>query len=295
MQSAAETALSRLAMAGFGISVGTVALNSVIFDVDGGKRAIMFNRFPNPFTGEGSGIQRAVIKEGTHFKFPYFQDPKIFDVRTRPRAIPTVTGTRDLQMVNITLRLLSRPDVEKLPTIYQQLGLDYDERILPSIANEVLKSVVAQYDAEELLKKREIVSQEVKEQLTARANDFHIQLEDISITHLTFGKEFASAIEKKQVAQQEAERQRFVVARAEQERKANVIRAEGEADAAKKISEALKFGPALVELRRLEAARDIAALLAKSKNVVFLPSNGGGGQGGGGGGGGGGMLLNIRD
>ncbi|KAJ1470867.1 hypothetical protein T484DRAFT_1846196 [Baffinella frigidus] len=65
------------------------------------------------------------------------------------------------------------------------------------------------------------------------------------------------------VAQQEAERQRFVVARAEQERKANVIRAEGEADAAKKISEALKFGPALVELRRLEAARDIAALLAK--------------------------------
>ena len=35
-------------------------VNSVIFDVDGGKRAIMFNRFPNPFTGEGSGIQRAV-------------------------------------------------------------------------------------------------------------------------------------------------------------------------------------------------------------------------------------------
>lgn len=289
-----ETALSRLAMAALGVSAGTAALNSVIYDVDGGKRAIMFNRFPNPVNGEPSGIQRKVITEGTHFKVPYFQDPKIFDVRTRPRAIPTVTGTRDLQMVNITLRLLSRPDVEKLPVIYQQLGLDYDERILPSIANEVLKSVVAQYDAEELLKKRELVSQEVKEQLVQRAADFHIQLEDISITHLTFGKEFASAIEKKQVAQQEAERQRFVVARAEQERKANVIRAEGEAEAARMISAAIKQGPALVELRRLEAARDIAAVLSKSKNVVFLPSSGNQG-GGAGGGAGSNMLLNIRD
>jgi regulator of protease activity HflC (stomatin/prohibitin superfamily) len=51
------------------------------------------------------------------------------------------------------------------------------------------------------------VSREVKDQLIQRAADFHIVLEDIAITHLTFGKEFASAIEKKQVAQQEAERQ----------------------------------------------------------------------------------------
>jgi len=272
MQAALDRLLSRVAMASVGIMAGASALNSCIYDIDGGKRAVMFNRFPNPFTGDASGIQKYVIKEGTHFKIPFIQDPKIFDVRTRPRAIPTVTGTKDLQMVNITLRLLSRPYIDSLPQIYQQLGLDYDERILPSIANEVLKSVVAQYDAEELLKKREMVSREVKEQLTQRAHDFHIVLEDISITHLTFGKEFATAIERKQVAQQEAERQKFVVAKAEQERKANVIRAEGEAEAAKMISSALKQGPALVELRRLEAARDITTTLAKSKNVVFIPS-----------------------
>ena len=174
MQQAADKVLSRLAF-GAAASMGLASVASgCIYDVDGGKRAIMFNRFPNPLTGEDSGIQKHIVKEGTHFKLPYFQDPKIFDVRTRPRAIPTVTGTKDLQMVNITLRLLSRPNIEKLPIIYQQLGLDYDERILPSIANEVLKSVVAQYDAEELLKKREQVSLEVRKQLTQRANDFNI-------------------------------------------------------------------------------------------------------------------------
>jgi prohibitin 1 len=60
-------------------------------------------------------------------------------------------------MVTITLRVLSRPDVEHLSKIYQSLGMDYDERVLPSIGNEVLKSIVAQFDAAELITQREVV------------------------------------------------------------------------------------------------------------------------------------------
>ena len=60
-------------------------------------------------------------------------------------------------MVSITLRVLSRPDVEHLSRIYQSLGMDYDERVLPSIGNEVLKSIVAQFDAAELITQREVV------------------------------------------------------------------------------------------------------------------------------------------
>jgi prohibitin 1 len=73
------------------------------------------------------------------------------------KNISTTTGSKDLQMVSITLRVLSRPDVEHLPKIYQNLGLDYDERVLPSIGNEVLKSIVAQFDAAELITQREVV------------------------------------------------------------------------------------------------------------------------------------------
>lgn len=94
----------------------------------------------------------------------------------------------------------------------------------------------------------------------------------MSITHLTFSKEFTKAIEQKQVAEQDAERQMYVVQRADQERKAVIIRAEGEAEAAQKISKAVAdYGSALIEIRRIDAARDIADILSKSRNITYLP------------------------
>jgi prohibitin 1 len=169
--------------------------------------------------------------------------------------------------------------VDELPKLYRELGMDFDERVLPSIGNEVMKSIVAQYNAEELLSKRAEVSSRIKEEMMKRARKFGLEFDDVAITHLTFGREFMHAIENKQVASQEAERQQWVVVRAEQERIAVVTRAEGEAEAALIITRAMeKTGDAIIEVRRIDASKEIAGKLANSRNVVYLPNTSGGGS-----------------
>merc|ERR1712210_421769 len=98
-------------------------------------------------------------------------------------------------------------------------------------------------------------------------------LEDVSITDLTFGHEFMKAVEMKQVAQQDARRAEFLVAQALQEKKSAIIKAEADARSAELIGNSVSDNPAFIEIRRLEAATEIAEVIARSNNRVFLESD----------------------
>ena len=103
-----ERLLSRAAIPA---AITAYGLGQSIYDVKGGSRAVIFDRI--------RGVQEQVVGEGTHFLMPWLQRSIVFDVRTKPRNIATTTGSKDLQMVSLTLRVLHRPDVKSLPKIYQ--------------------------------------------------------------------------------------------------------------------------------------------------------------------------------
>jgi len=241
--------------------LGYGAYNS-LYTVPGGHRAVVFNRLV--------GMKDNVYGEGLNFNIPWFERPVIYDIRTRPVNLQTLTGSKDLQMVTIAIRVLHKPDAGKLVWIYRFLGLNYDERILPSIMNECAKAVVARYNANELLTRRAAVSADISKELRARAFNFNVVLEDVAITHLAFSPEYAKAVEAKQVAQQDAERAKYIVVGAQQEKKTIITKARGEAESAELIGHAVKRNPGFMKLRRIDAARDIADIVSVSGNKVYL-------------------------
>lgn len=255
---AAGKAVTALASAG---ALGFAAYSSV-YNVDGGHRAVVFNRL--------TGMKPTVYGEGLNFVVPWFERPYVYDIRTRPCNLQTLTGSKDLQMVTIGVRVLHRPSPKQLVWIYQHLGMNYDERILPSLMNECAKAVVAKYNANELLTKREVVSADIRRELVKRASSFNVQLEDVAITHLSFSPEYARAVEAKQVAQQDAERAKYIVIGAQQEKQTIITRAKGEAQSAILIGQSVKKNPGFMSLRRIDAARDIADIVSSSGNKVYL-------------------------
>jgi len=121
-----ERLFDRMGKLGFGLVMGGVFMSNFVFVVEPGYRAIIQNNL--------RGLGSHVYGEGMHFKIPVRDNVKRFEVRTRPTLLSCDTGTKDMQIVNITMRVLYRPVESELSTIMLKLGMDYDTRVVPSIA-----------------------------------------------------------------------------------------------------------------------------------------------------------------
>jgi regulator of protease activity HflC (stomatin/prohibitin superfamily) len=144
------------------------------------------------------------LGEGIQFKLPIFQKIVILDVRTVKYEAEALAYSKDIQTVDAKLALNYHLDPDRTNKVYQEIGKDYESRIINPVMQESLKAVSAKFTAQELIEKREQVKEEVKAQLAERLSVRNIIVDELSIVNFDFSPEYEKAVEEKQVAQQDA-------------------------------------------------------------------------------------------
>lgn len=215
---------------------------SAVTIVPAGYRAVLL-RF---------GAIQGQLDDGIHVILPGVNTVVLMETRTQKESSTATAASRDLQTVSTSLALNFRINPEKVAQLYENVGTEYKARIIDPAVQESIKVVTASYTAEELIKNRAQVKAAVEMDITKRLAAYNLIVEPLglSITNFDFSPEFNKAIEQKQVAQQEAEKQKYVLQQAELEKQTDVTRAEGKAQAAKLNAAALQVqGGGLVVAR----------------------------------------------
>lgn len=187
------------------------------------------------------GAVRGVMGEGAHFIVPFVQKVTLMEVRTQKEEAKASAASRDLQIVQTNVAINFHVDPASVGELFKRVGPDYARRIIDPATQETVKAVVANYTAEELVRLRGDVKAKIDEGLTARLAKYHLVVESggVSLTNFDFSEEYNKAIERKQVAQQTAEQQKYELQRAELAAKTEVAAAKGKAEAARIEAEAL--------------------------------------------------------
>jgi regulator of protease activity HflC (stomatin/prohibitin superfamily) len=182
------------------------------------------------------------LPEGIHLIVPFVNSTELMEVRTQKESSQASAASRDLQIVTAQLALNFHVDPNKVDLLYRNVGNEYVERIIDPAVQESLKVVTSKFTAEELIKFRSKVKEDVQVDLVARLTPYYIVVEPngLSIVNFDFSQEFNKAIEEKQVAQQQAEKQKYVLQQAELEMQTQITRARGQAESARLTGAALK-------------------------------------------------------
>jgi len=198
------------------------------------------------------------LSEGLHFIVPFQDEVVPIEVRTMKVESIATGASKDLQDVSSTIAVNVHINPDAVHILWKQVGGDYQNRVISPAVQETVKQITAQFNAEELVTKRETVKKQIEQGLRERLIAYNLITEQISITDFQFSPLFTQSIEEKVVAEQSAQKAKNILtqikveaeqaqAKAIGEAQANIERANGEAQAIKTINDALASNPNYLE------------------------------------------------
>jgi regulator of protease activity HflC (stomatin/prohibitin superfamily) len=227
--------------------VGLFVLLGVVFGsyviVPAGQRAVIYSSF--------HGVEMTPLGEGFHGKVPFFETANFISVQVQKTEYDTTAASKDLQNVQTKLAVNFHITPEVTPKLFQSYGADIVENVIHPAVNETVKAIMAQYPAEELITKREEVKEKIEAALAGTLSKANVTVDGVYITNFEFSKDYAEAIEAKQVAQQQVLKSEQDLQRIKVEADQKIAQAQAEAKSLGLQRDIIT--PNLIRLREIEA------------------------------------------
>ena len=223
--------------------VALIVISGSFGTIGAGERGILL---------QFGAVKDKVFDEGLYFKIPFVQNVVKIDVKIQKDEVPASAFSKDLQVVTSKIALNYHLDPDSVNKIWQEIGKNYNSRIIAPSIQEAVKSVTAKFTAEELITKREDVKDQIKANLTERLLVHDIIVDEFMIIDFFFSLAFNDAIEAKVTAQQLKLKAERDLERIKIEKQQIISAAEGKARAIQIEAQALKANPKVVDLRWIE-------------------------------------------
>lgn len=178
-------------------------------------------------------VQQTVMQEGMNFKAPFVQNVVRVDNRVTKVEVPFTSASKDLQTVTGTVSVNYRISPDSSAIVYKNFGTSVESTLVIPAIPECIKAIMARYSAEELITKRQAVSEEIKAAISEKIQSYGLYIEVFNMTDFNFSDEFNAAIEAKQTAQQNALKAEQDLARIKVEAQQKIEEARAEAESYK--------------------------------------------------------------
>lgn len=210
-----------------------------------------------------------VLQPGTHVWIPYVAGSKTIDLRIQKLEIHTSSGTKDQQEVGTSVTLNIQVDAAKVVELVKKFGSEENaiDQIIPMV-KEAVNGQVSKYSAKEVLTKRAELKAGIEQEAKDELLKYGIILHTVSVTDLQYSKEYSDAIEQAQIAEQKAKQAEYKTVQVENEAKAAIAKARGEAEANRMKQQTIT--PLLVQLEAVQKWNGVVPQFMGSGSLPFM-------------------------
>lgn len=227
-----------------------------------------------------------VSREGINYIPPIINRTIMYDLRRQEYTMTGMKGegrrknvddalwspTKEGLKVGLDLTCWYRINPERVFDVHRFIGPNFEEKVIRPAIRGIVRLTVSEYGTMDIYSgKREQVQNEILRRLKTLLEPDGFVVDGVVLRNVSFSPDFAKAVEEKQMAQQDAERMKYILEKEQKEAERKAIEAEGKARAIEIVSKQLRQNPQYIRYLYVDKlANNVKVIVSDQPTLMGL-------------------------